>query len=69
MKPPDGRPVRRGQRRAWRGLRTGRRGTHRVETTYGAGQKRQADTEEFSAWCAQRRESLAPPDAAEEEQC
>jgi hypothetical protein len=39
MRPPDGKPTRRGMRRARRGMPTGRRATHAVQTTYGRHQR------------------------------
>jgi hypothetical protein len=46
-------------RRALRGVPTGRRATHAVETTYGHRQRARDRAAEFSEWCAQRRGAVA----------
>lgn len=61
MKPLNGKPDRRGLRRASRGISSGRRATHQVQTTYGRHQ-RQRDWE--ARWAlirerAQREEQAA----------
>jgi hypothetical protein len=47
------------RRRALRGVPTGRRATHAVETTYGHRQRERDRAAAFSEWCAQRREEAA----------
>ncbi|HLK77213.1 MAG TPA: hypothetical protein VKU77_26625 [Streptosporangiaceae bacterium] len=60
MTPADPRRYRRRNfRRALRGVPTGRRATHRVETEYGRRQKARDRAAEFSARCADRRETAA----------
>lgn len=50
------RVLRKEQRRAWKGVSRGRRGTHRVRTTYGAGQCRAEWLASWAAWRAAERE-------------
>jgi hypothetical protein len=60
MRPYDNpRVSRRAQRRAWRGHQTGRRTTHKIATTYGAGQALAAHV----AFCAERRKELETSNA------
>jgi hypothetical protein len=59
MRPSGTRTWRKGLRKASRGIPTGRRATHAVETAYGQQQKARDRAAEFSAWCAQRREMTA----------
>jgi hypothetical protein len=59
MRPAGTRTWRKGLRRASRGIPAGRRATHEVETAYGQRQKARDRAAEFSAWCAQRRETTA----------
>lgn len=47
MRPLDGKPTRRGMRRAMRGTPTGRRATHRAQTTYG---RHQRDADHRARW-------------------
>lgn len=76
MRPLDGKPTRRGLRRAARGVPTGRRATHVVETTYGHQQRVRDAQAEHSAFCAERRRQLErcaccelSPDAHNEKPC
>ena len=56
MRPQDSRVWRKARRRALKGVPTGRRATHAVETTYGQQQRARDRQEQFSAFCAARRE-------------
>jgi hypothetical protein len=57
MSPEGTRILRKDRRKAWRGQPKGRRGTHKVLTTYGAGQRR-------AAWIASWRAARAAWDEA-----
>lgn len=59
MRPENSRVWRKTRRRALRGVGTGRRATHAVETTYGQQQRERDRLAEFQAFCAQRRETQA----------
>jgi hypothetical protein len=50
---------RKGFRQTRRGIPTGRRATHAVQTTYGQRQEARDRAAEFSAQCAERRETAA----------
>jgi hypothetical protein len=52
MMPPNGKPIRRGQRRAWRGLPRGRHATRVVETTCGRHQRQCEHETQMSALIA-----------------
>lgn len=49
MRPPGARVLLREQRHAWRGLRTGRRATHKPATTYGRASR---ERDRLAAWAA-----------------
>jgi hypothetical protein len=59
VRPLDTRVWRKTRRRALRGVPTGRRATHVVETIYGHRQRERDRLAEFQAFCAQRREALS----------
>jgi hypothetical protein len=59
--PQDTRVLRRERRKAWRGTPTGRRATHEVKTTYGAGQRRR-DRE--ARWAELRAQAASSEEAA-----
>ena len=59
--PANTRVLRRERRKAWRGTPTGRRATHEVRTTYGAGQRRR-DWE--AIWAEVRAQAAASSEEA-----
>ena len=55
MRPEGTRVLRRERHKAWRGIPRGRRTTHKVETTFGRGQREAEHNAFWHAWYGQRR--------------